>query len=154
MRYCACPILFTHQSQQWDTDNILACVDLESADSQHRRLNNVIFRNATALKEIIGMNLSIISVYKHELDRNSLPVGQDKSHDLVEALAELYGVEKDNMILRQGGAVESIKQVCEEREPSIVVLGSIAHTGLGSKLIGSTAEKLLDAIDSDLLVVN
>jgi len=154
MGYCACPILFVHQAQEWETDTILACVALEAADSQHRRLNNVIIRDANALKDITGMKLAVIAAYKYEVDRSSLPVSQDKSHSLDEALAELYGVEKNNMILQEGAAFESIKQVCEEIKPSILVIGSTAHTGLASKLIGSTAKKLLDAIDSDLLVVN
>ena len=154
MRYCACPMLFVHQAQEWNTDKILACVALESADSQHRRLNNAIIRDAIALKNITGMNLAIASVYQHDIDQSSLPISHDKSQSLVEALAEMYGVEEDNMILREGNSVESIKQVCEEIKPSILVIGSIAHTGLAGKLIGSTAEKLLDAIEPDLLVVN
>ena len=154
MGYCACPILFVNQAQEWDTDTILACVALEAADSQHRRLNNVIIRDANTLTDIIGMKLAVTAIYKHEIDRSSLPISQDKSDSLVEALAELYGVEKDNMILREGAAFESIKQVCEDIKPSILVIGSTAHTGLASKLIGSTAKKLLDAIESDLLVVN
>ena len=36
----------------------------------------------------------------------------------------------------------------------MVVTGSLARTGLKGKLIGNTAEKLLDVVDADLLTVN
>ena len=42
MEHCASPILFTDQAQEWKSDRILACLDLESGDPQHARLNGVI----------------------------------------------------------------------------------------------------------------
>ena len=45
MHHCSCPILFTHQDQEWKSDRVLACLDLESTDLQHTRLNNAIIRD-------------------------------------------------------------------------------------------------------------
>jgi len=154
MRYSPSPILFTHQSQEWRTDKILACIDLESEDQQHTRLNNVIIRNARAVAEIIGMDLCIASVYKNSIDETRFPIKVDTSGSIEEELARLYGVEPGNLYLRQGAAVETLVGICKETDPSILIIGSIARTGVRGKLIGNTAEKLLDAVDADVLTVN
>ncbi len=154
MRYCSCPILFTHQSQEWRSDKFLACVDLESDDPQHTRLNNVIIRNARAVAEIIGMDLCIASVYKKAIDETRFPIKVDASHDIGKELARLYGVDAGSIYLRQGSAVETLVELCKEINPSILLIGSIARTGISGKLIGNTAEKLLDAVDADVLTVN
>ena len=154
MRYCSCPILFTHQSQEWSSDKILACVDLESDDAQHTRLNNVIIRNARAVAEIIGMDLCIASVYKKAIDETRFPIKVDAAHDIDKELARLYGVDPENIYLRQGAVNETLVGICKEIDPSILIIGSIARTGIRGKLIGNTAEKLLDAVDADVLTVN
>ena len=154
MRYSSCPILFTHQSQEWSSNKILACVDLESVDPQHTRLNNVIIRNASAVAEIIGMDLCIASVYRKAIDETRFPVKSGTSLDLDEKLARLYGVDTENVYLRQGAAAETLVGICKEVNPSILLMGSIARTGIRGKLIGNTAEKLLDAVDADVLTVN
>jgi len=154
MRYCPCPILFTHQSQEWNSDKILACVDLESEDPQHTRLNIVIIRNAKAVAEIIGMDLCIASVYKKTIDATRFPIKIDASHDIYKELARFYGVDAENIYLRQGAIVETLVDICKEINPSILLIGSIARTGISGKLIGNTAEKLLDTVDADVLTVN
>jgi universal stress protein E len=154
MRYCSCPILFTHQSQEWGSDKILACVDLESDDPQHTRLNNVIIRNARAVAEIIGMDLCIASVYKKAIDESRFPIKVDAPHDVDKEFARLYGIEPENMYLRQAPVNETLIELCKETDPSILIIGSIARTGISGKLIGNTAEKLLDAVDADVLTVN
>lgn len=154
MRYCSCPILFTHQSQEWSSDKILACIDLESDDPRHTRLNNVIIRNARVVAEIIGMDLCIASVYKKAIDQTRFPIKVDASHGIDKELAKLYGVDPGSIYLRQGSAVEILVELCEEINPSILIIGSIARTGIRGKLIGNTAEKLLDTVDADVLTVN
>ena len=154
MRYSPSPILFTHQSQEWHSDKILACIDLESEDQQHTRLNNVIIRNARAVAEIIGMDLCIASVYENSIDETRFPIKVDTSRGIEKELAKLYGVEPGNLYLRQGATVEALVSISKEIDPSILIIGSIARTGIRGKLIGNTAEKLLDAVDADVLTVN
>jgi universal stress protein E len=56
--------------------------------------------------------------------------------------------------VRQGNVVETLQAICAESDPAIVVIGSIARRGISGKLIGNTAEKLLDSVAADLLIVN
>ena len=69
-------------------------------------------------------------------------------------MAELYRLAPERVMLRQGSVVEALREICEETNPSIVIIGTLARTGIRGKLIGNTAEKILDVVDADLLTVN
>ena len=154
MHRCVCPILFTHQGQEWKTDRMLACLDLVSGDPQHMRLNNVIIRDARAFADIVGMDLYIACAYTDAIDSEHLPL-ETHGHDVTRTqLGELYEVKPERVLLRQGNTVETLKTICNEIEPSIVIMGTLARTGIKGKLIGNTAEKLIDIVDADLLIVN
>ena len=154
MHRCVCPILFTHQGQEWKTDRMLACLDLVSGDPPHMRLNNVVIRDARAFADIVGMDLYIACAYTDAIDSEHLPL-KTHGHDVTRAqLGELYDVNPERVLLRQGNAVETLKAICNEIDPSIVIMGTLARTGIKGKLIGNTAEKLIDIVDADLLTVN
>ena len=154
MQQCACPILFTDQVQDWKSDRILACLDLESGDPRHARLNGVIMRDAQAFADIVGMDLYIACAYTDMIDTEHLPLKTHGADISSEQLGELYDVEPRRVILRQGSIVETLQEICNETDPSIVIMGTLARSGISGKLIGNTAEKLLDVIDADVLTVN
>jgi len=154
MKHCASPILFTDQTQDWNSDRILACLDLESGDPQHARLNGVIMRDARAFADIVGMDLYIACAYLDSIDTQHLPLKTHVGEITREQLGELYDVDPAQVILRQGGIIATLQEICVETDPSIVIMGSLARSGISGKLIGNTAEKLLDVIDADVLTVN
>ena len=154
MKHCASPILFTDQTQDWNSDRILACLDLESGDPQHARLNSVIMRDARAFADIVGMDLYIACAYADSIDTEHLPLKTHVGEITREQLGELYDVDPAQVILRQGGIIATLQEICVETDPSIVIMGSLARSGISGKLIGNTAEKLLDVIDADVLTVN
>jgi len=154
MRGCACPILFAHQTQEWQSDKVLACVDLESTDSKHVRLNGVIVRDARAVADIVGMDLHIAAAHRGEIDADNLPIKGHGHQVNLQQLGELYDVDPSRVHLRQGETVATLKGICDEIDPSIVIIGTLARTGIKGKLIGNTAEKLLDLVEADVLTVN
>lgn len=153
MRHCACPILFTHKAQDWQSDRILACLDLESADLAHARLNDAILKNAGALASIIAMELYLGCGYVDSINREHLPLRSRQAEVTAADLGEHFGLDEERVLLRKGAAVASLQAICAEVKPSVVVIGTLARSGVSGKLIGNTAEKLLDVIDADLLTV-
>jgi len=154
MEHCASPILFTDEAQEWKSDRILACLDLESGDPQHARLNGVILRDARAFADIVGMDLYIACAYADSIDTEHLPLKTHGGEVTREQLGELYDVDPSRVQLRQGNIVETLQEICNDTAPSIVVMGTLARSGISGKLIGNTAEKMLDIIDADVLTVN
>ena len=155
MQHCASPILFTDQGQDWKSDRVLACLDLESDDPQHARLNGVIMRNAQAFADIVGMDLYIACAYTASIDSGHLPVKVHTCNGSREQqLGELCNFDPARVLLRQGNVVETLRAICNEIDPSIVIMGTLARRGIRGKLIGNTAEQLLDIVDADVLTVN
>lgn len=154
MRYCPIPVLFAHQSQQWQSSNLVACVDLESGDTEHMRLNNRIIRNAKVLSKTLAMELYIVATYKNGLDSGVLKMVDESSVGTKEKLAEIFGVEVNNMMLRQGDTIKTIHSISEEISADIMIIGTVARTGVAGKLIGNTAEKLLDVVNADIVTIS
>jgi len=155
MQHCASPILFTDQGQDWQSDRILACLDLESDDPQHARLNSVIMRDARAFADIVGMDLYIACAYMDGIHSEQLALKSHGDHTSREQqLGELYAIDPARVLLRQGNVVETLRAICNEIDPSIIIMGTLARRGISGKLIGNTAEKLLDIVDADVLTVN
>ncbi len=154
MHHCACPILFTHRQQEWKSDRILACLDLESEDSEHDRLNKVIMRDARAFAKIVGLDLYIGCAYAKSLGGKHFAIETPGHEAWRKELGEHLRLDPERVMLRQGRVVEALRAICEETDPSIVIIGTLARSGIKGKLIGNTAEKLLDLVDADLLTVN
>jgi nucleotide-binding universal stress UspA family protein len=154
MRHCACPILFTHPTQEWDSNELLACVDLESTDVGHARLNDVIVRDARAMSNIVGMDLHIAAAHQGGIDADNLPIKSRGGEVSAEQLAELYDVDASRIHLREGETITTLSAICDELDPCIVIMGTLARTGISGQLIGNTAEKLLDRVEADVLTVN
>ena len=57
------------------------------------------------------------------------------------------------IIARAGAPIEAIMDVCAEREPDMVVMGSHARTGLRRAVFGSVAEGVLRRAERPVLVV-
>jgi universal stress protein E len=150
---CPCPILFTHQGQEWQSDRVLACLDLESTDAGHARLNKAIVRDAAALVSIMGMDLFIASICETEVNLDDHALRSRYGELAPKQLGKTYDLTEDRVLLRQGNVVETLQAICDEVDPAIVVIGTLARRGIEGKLIGNTAEKLLDVIDADLLTI-
>jgi len=150
---CSRPILFTHRAQEWQSDRILACLDLETPDSAHTRLNTAILEDARAFADIVGMDLYIACAYQDSISRAQLGLESSSEAITAEQLGEHFGLAAERILLRQGNIVDALKAICAEADPSIMVMGTLARRGIRGKLIGNTAEKLLDSIDADLMTI-
>lgn len=153
LRNCSHPILFTHRAQEWESDRILACLDLETPDSAHTRLNKAILQDARAFADIVGMDLYIACAYQNAISRDYLGLKSSPGVVTAEQLGEHFDLAPERILLRQGNVVDALQAICDEANPSIVVLGTLARRGIRGKLIGNTAEKLLDVIDADLMTI-
>ncbi len=154
MRHCSCPLLCTQQARNWRSTQVLACVDRGSADPGHARLNDVVIRDARALANIVGMDLHIAAACTDSIDGENLPIKSHGHSVSPQQLGELYGIDESCIHLRKGETVETLKGICDELDPSIVIMGTLSRTGVSGKLIGNTADKLLDMVEADLLTVN
>lgn len=57
------------------------------------------------------------------------------------------------MHIKEGPADVLIPSMAKELDAVVTVIGTVARTGLSGALIGNTAEVVLDAVETDVLVL-
>jgi universal stress protein E len=70
-----------------------------------------------------------------------------------EALVERYRLPPRRRHLRAGHAAAEIIAVADRIEAGIVVMGAVSRSGLKRLFVGSTAERMIDHLNCDVLVL-
>jgi universal stress protein E len=104
------------------------------------------FPSAIAAAAIGGMPMVGVSADALSAELN-LRISQ------IRALGDEYAVAPQNLHVEAAVAVEYLPRVAGECRADVVVMGSISRSSLGRAFIGSTAERVLEALPSDVLVV-
>jgi universal stress protein E len=68
-------------------------------------------------------------------------------------IARAHGLGDDAVQVLQGSAVEALPRITAERQVDILVMGAVSRSRLRELFIGSTAERVLDHLPCDVLVV-
>jgi nucleotide-binding universal stress UspA family protein len=62
-------------------------------------------------------------------------------------------VDDEHLHIEEGPADVLIPFMAHKLQAAVTVIGTVARTGLSGALIGNTAEVVLDALESDVLVL-
>jgi len=73
---------------------------------------------------------------------------------MVDKLVAGYDIQEENIHVVDGEVAAAIDEVIDENDISVVVAGAISRSWLERLVIGSTAESLLHAVDTDLVIIN
>lgn len=165
LRKCPCPVWLV-RPQAHSFRRIAAAVDVFPEDSTTRALSKKIVQLAKSMADDEGSELHVVcvwSVYAHSVlkykmapeelenvrNRTREAVG-DAVHDLLQASE---GKAEPRVRLLEGEPEMAISQLVEREHEDLVVMGTVARTGLAGALIGNTAEKILRQITCSLLAV-
>lgn len=164
IRQCPVP-LWLVRAGAWKAERICAAVDpVHSADTQ-ALLDHQLVQSTRYLAETLNMQADymhsyaplprtmvfdseLVAAYDQYVERSA------KQHrDAFEKLMVNYPVEKTNRHLLEGFPEESIPEFIKERGVDLLVMGAISRGNLENALIGNTAERVLEAVQTDLLVI-
>lgn len=161
-RDAPCPVLSMVKERKPVTEVVTAIDALDSSEA-HRQLSARVIDRARALAKAEGVPLGVLSVVPDPalmyaglvnapMSGDFLEQTMDKARENLHALLEHLGVEADRIEVK-GGRVEDV--VTREGESGgLLVIGSAANKGVKGFLIGNTAERILQHMQSDMLVVN
>ncbi len=170
MRKCPRPVWLIKQNDQGKSQKILAAVDLALEDNEEgRAMNTLIMDLATSLAQWENSQVHVLSCWslygEHELRHSGfLGVSEDKlgkilqgeeqaNRDRLNTLVSRYQEYGVHTHLLKGHPVESIPTFVRENGIEIVVMGTVARTGIPGLLIGNTAETVLHLIDSSVITL-
>lgn len=156
---------------EWNEEPvIIAAVDPMHPDEEEGRLTQTIVDMGKSLTARVGGKLLLMNTYelleevnawaKLEFKPLKVPMEelQQKMHDEhrrhIDSLAAANEIDADAIHLLPGRTREILPSFARERNADLVIMGAVARSGLKRRLIGSTAEHVLDHLPCDILVVH
>lgn len=170
MRKCPCPVWIVKPSKRKNYARIVAAIDPDPSVPANAELNNLILNLATSLARQEKSELLIVHTWHlqgedmlrsirtglSELEVDEIAMETRKIHE--EWLDELIGRHRLKGIdfkvhLLKGDAGKIIPALVQKKRADLVVMGTVARTGIEGFLIGNTAEKILRNVDCSVLTV-
>jgi len=163
LRKCPCPVWLTRPDPNWDDLNILVATDLSE-------VGELALDVAVGAGQLAGGRLTVLHVLEREFDRGMQNTGaspeelqafydqkrskaEQKLHDQL-SQTDYRTVEGGVQVhVREGSPEVMILQTIEENQIDLLVMGTVARSGLSGVLVGNTAERLFSEIPCSLLAV-
>lgn len=169
IRGCPVPLLLTKETTWSATPTVVAAVDPGHLNDKPADLDHEILQWSKAIAERLNGSLHAVHAYiplsiSATAANVAAPMAttltpevieredKEKRKDL-EALTSKYGIPEANVHLELGVATDVLVDQAESLEADIVTMGAIARSGLERIFIGSTAERVLEKLPCDVLVV-
>ncbi len=170
MRKCPCPVWIVKPSRQKKYTRIVAAVDPDPQVPANAELNKLIIELAASLARQEGSELHIVHAWnlvgedvlrskrtmltKSEVDeivQDIQKTHQERMEDLL-GHHDLSGIDY-KVHLMKGKAGEIIPDLVSRKRADLVVMGTVARTGIAGFFIGNTAEKILRTVNCSVLTV-
>ncbi len=166
MRSCPCPLLLARDPQFEGYNKILAAVDPLHRHAEPSGLDRSVLEAATLLAKASGSELLVAHVYPDPQDyalASSVQVlpgvyfGTESIEDVhrkaLMELVENFGIRRSQVVLIAGDPAERLANTITENDVDLVVLGAIKRGRLEQWLLGSTAERVVAEVSSDVLLI-
>jgi universal stress protein E len=166
LRRSPIPVLLVKSGRRWDHPAVLAAVDPGHSFAKPAKLDAAILDAATAVAGALGGKLhavhafvpSVIDVRKLDLDDPNLSAhiesqAAKQARGVFERATASAGLPPARRHLVGRQPADAIPQVARSTRAGIVVMGAVSRSGLKRLVVGDTAERILDALACDVLVV-
>ncbi len=169
IRTCPFPLWLVKPHEMRANPVILAAVDPVHSHDKPAALDQIIIDNAKAIAAPSDGDIHLLHVYQRiagvgrEASKTFKPIQlpidelskkiQTEHREKLDALAEANGIDAEHTHQLPGSPRELLPTFARSYKTDIVVLGALARWGLKRMVLGSTAEKVLDHLPCDILIV-
>jgi universal stress protein E len=166
LRHAPTPVLLVKSTRAWRSPVVLAAVDPQNAYDKPARLDRAILKAGAVICDSLGGELHAMHAYA------PLPEGFPGVQAVVPSMvAQLHGLAETSArkaferALKSSGLpprrrhllpqypADAIASTARRLGASIVVMGAVARPALKRLLVGSTAERVLDRLTCDVLII-
>jgi len=166
IRACPCPLWFVRSRSLPKKPKVLVAVDPRHTHAKPSQLDDRLLAAATQLVNQLGGSIVIAHVYEPLasgatlMEPIRLPLSLQRARDfdaatkkVVDQLAIRHSIKPANRILQTGDAVHALPAIAAKLKTDVLVMGAVSRSRLERPFIGNTAEKVIDHVDCDVLVV-
>jgi len=165
LRHSPLPVLLVKRSGPYRHPNVLAAVDPCHAHSKPAQLDREILGEASLLAQALQGKLHVVHAYAPVVIAGAATspsaaaaarldaIASSKARAQLEVLLRGSDIPQARSHLIGGFPAEVINGVARRIRAHIVVMGALSRSGLQRLFVGNTAERLLDQLPCDLLIV-
>jgi len=164
LRHCAVPLWLVHHAP-WQGRRLCAALDpLHSADKpahlDHRligaarelaarlQMDAHYLHCCAPLPRSLVFDSELVTTYEAYIEHNSR-----RQRQAFDQLLAPYAIPASHRHLEQGYPEELIPRFVHDRQIDLLLMGAVARGHLDNALIGNTAERVLETLECDLLVL-
>jgi universal stress protein E len=168
IRECPAPLMLVRTDAWAGASGILAAVDPVHEKDKPAALDRKILDTASFMAQALGRELHVLHVIEPIEAMVSLEEGYVPNALVVEEISRKLRDEHETAMhsllmerhlpygrvhLRRGSVQGELIAAARELPAALVVMGAVARTGLKRVFLGSTAERVLESIPCDVLIV-
>lgn len=166
---CPCPLLLIKSPHPYSNPCVVAAVDPEHAHDKPGALDEAILESADVMTRALSGKLLICHARTPwevgvrsapelrrvpEVVRNDVYAAYcDRIDRQVMELARTHGIQNGRVQIMDGLATEMLPIMVADKGADILAMGAVSRSRLRRVLIGHTAERVLDALECDVLIV-
>jgi universal stress protein E len=169
IRRCTCPVYLVKPTELQNQPVLLAAVDPNHSHDKPATLDQAIVTEALDIANATQGEVHLIHTYQRLTGIGSkatrtfkpikLPIDEldakisTEHREKLDALAKVNHIDADHVHQLPGMTREILPTFVRARKVDIVIMGALARSGLKRMAIGSTAERVLDHLPCDVLIV-
>lgn len=167
IRHCPVPLLIVKRRTTWRRPRILAALDPFHIHEKPSGLDGEIVDAARAVASMVGGSVHAAHIYRPVMGFvpdlagatafTTMPETDGKYQAMVRRrfyeAVERYAISRGNAHLVCGDPAVALPIVARSMRASLIVMGAMSRSGLKRIFIGSTAERVLDGLQCDVLVI-
>jgi universal stress protein E len=138
-----CPVVLIRPGAKAQRKVILAAVNFQAQRDVQVELNKKIIERAKFYADTYGADLHVINGY---LDSMSYP---DRGR-----LVNETGLPNDKIHVDNGYTSDVVSALAEKINADLIIMGTLGQNGMTKTRRGNTAERLIAAVDTDVMVIN
>lgn len=169
IRGCPVPLLLTRGSAWRDSPTLVAAVDPGHLNDKPALLDHHILEWGKCLATKLGGALHVVHAYvplsivitaaegiapmASALTPEALAFEDSEKRKQLSELTGSYGIDAGNIHLDLGAPSELLPRMAAQLQAEVLIMGAISRSGVQKVLVGSTAERVLERLPCDALVV-
>jgi len=166
---CPCPVLLIKTSRPYTKICVIAAIDPLHSHDKAAQLDFSILESAREITRALSGTLHVyhgltpwVDVARTRRELRAIPrILQEDAETAyhesvavqVRKLARRYDIRDNRVHIMEGPVTQSLPDFARIQSADIVAMGAVSRSLFNRILIGHTAERLLDALDSDVLVI-
>lgn len=165
LHLCPCPVLVLKPGRRKKFRKVLVAVDPIAENSAALQMNNAIMDTAISVAELSSAALNVLHIWDLPIARHAHPrVNKDEIAVLHQSLKEDSERKLANLVedyrhvplkehLMRGNPARVISQFVEDHAIDLLVMGTVARSGVPGFIVGNTAEKILSRVECSVLAL-